>query len=353
MKKSWIILVGLFTSLIMMISLISGVRVNEIELNPNGTDTGNEWIELYSNEEINLTGWTLVNNDDDVINLNQTFQNYLIINLNKQWLDNTNESVSLFNGSSLIDSSIVISDSQNNIKTWQYCSDGWNFTDSTKGLENSCGEENNNGDGNTGDEEEASIYLEIDWNDEDIVNGQDFEVEIKAFNLKDELYNLKVWIEFKENDTVISDRYDAEEEEWKSGRYYINDLFEGPGDETEYVELRIREDYKDFYGRAKIFFKIQDGEENDKYIEILEREEGDNEEGDNIPEVLESIQTASITGNVIKLGASEVSTETEDIKTKDNIVYESKTELIKKYAIYGFALLGVGICVLLGFKRLK
>ncbi len=349
MKKSWIILVGLFTSLI-MISLISGVRVNEVELNPEGTDAGNEWIELYSNEEINLTGWKIVNKDDDEILLNQTFQNYLIINLESQWLDNVNESVSLFNGSSLVDFSIVIEDSDNDGKTWQYCNGEWNFTDSTKGSGNSCEDNGDDGNGNTGNEEEAEIYLEIDWNDEDIINGQEFEVEIKAFNLRDGSYDLKIWIEFKENDTVISDRYDAEEEEWKSGRYYINDLFRGSGDETEDVKLRIREDYKDFYGRAKIFFKIEGEEENDKYIDILEREEEDDEE--EVPKVLESIQTAPITGSVIKLGASEVSTETEDIKTKDNIVYESKTELIKKYAIYGFALLCVGICVLWGFKRL-
>jgi len=204
--------VGLFTLLI-MISLISGVRVNEVELNPNGTDSGNEWIELYSNEEINLTGWKIVNKDADEILLNQTFQNYLIINLESQWLDNVNESISLFNGSSLVDSSIVIEDSTNDGKTWQYCGGEWNFTDSTRGSENSCGGDGDGGNENT---EDPEIYFEIDWKDEDIVNGEEFEIEVKAFNLKDELYDLKVWIEFKGNDTVISDRYDAEEEEWKS-----------------------------------------------------------------------------------------------------------------------------------------
>jgi len=334
-----------------MISLISGVRVNEVELNPNDSCYDcTEWLELYNDVEINLTGWKLVDASNNNFELNETFNGCYIIENPGISLNNVNEQIFLYNGTELIDQTEIISDSQNNIKTWQYCNGEWNFTDSTRGSKNSCEDNGDNGNGNTGDEEEPEIYLEIDWNDEDIINGLDFEVEIKAFNLKDEFYNFKIWIEFKENDTVISDRYDAEGEEWKSGKYYVGDLFEGPGDETEDIKLRIRGDYKDFYGRAKIFFKIESEEENDKYIDILEKEDEDEE---NVPKIIESIQTAPITGSVIKLGTSEVSTETEDIKTQDNIVYESKTELIKKYSIYGFALLCVGICILLGFKKLK
>ena len=370
MKKSWIILVGLFTLLI-MISLISGVRVNEVMAKTPLAiygDSGCEWIELYSSSSKNLTNW-IVNTPGHNLTLNIFINDFLIITGNKtcfknnweevsedkiiEWsaisLNDVGDDVSIFDNSSQLKNSITY-ESAIEDKSWQYCPGNWVERNPTPGLSNNCTTEQSDN-GNTEDEEEAPIYLEIDWSDEDIINGQEFEIEVKAFNLKDELYDLKVWIEFKGNDTVISDRYDAEGEEWKSGRYYIEDLFEGPGNETEDIKLRIREDYKDFYGRAKIFFKIENEEENDRYIDILEREEEEDDE--EVPKVLEPIQTAPITGSVIKLGTSEVSTETEDIKTKDNIVYESKTELIKKYSIYVFALLCVGICILLGFKRLN
>jgi hypothetical protein len=81
------------------INLVSGVRINEVEPNPSGADSDNEWIELYSDTEINLTNWTLRDLDDNIIELNQTFSGYLIINLEGTWLRNTNESVFLYNGS--------------------------------------------------------------------------------------------------------------------------------------------------------------------------------------------------------------------------------------------------------------
>ena len=61
------ILIGL-----LLISCVSAIRINEVELNPEGTDAGNEWIELFSSEEIDLTGWTLkyatgISNDGNVI----------------------------------------------------------------------------------------------------------------------------------------------------------------------------------------------------------------------------------------------------------------------------------------------
>ena len=49
---------------------------------------------------------------------------------------------------------------------------------------------------------------------------------------------------------------------------------------------------------------------------------------------------------------SEINKESEDIKTHGNMVYQSKTEGIKKYAVFGFALLCVGLSVLLIFKKL-
>ena len=47
------------------------------------------------------------------------------------------------------------------------------------------------------------------------------------------------------------------------------------------------------------------------------------------------------------------SEEAEDIKSRNNIVYESKTEIIKKYSVYSFTLLCVIICVLIIWRKLE
>lgn len=40
---------------------VGNILINEFQPNPEGTDAGNEWVELYNNgtTEVNLTGWTL------------------------------------------------------------------------------------------------------------------------------------------------------------------------------------------------------------------------------------------------------------------------------------------------------
>jgi len=368
MKKSWMLLVGLFILLI-MISLISGVRINEVMADPSRcSDTHCEYIEIYSSSPINLTNWNINTTNQDS-NFDFYLEDYLIITRNKDvfihnfsvdenkvieldiGLINSAESVFLFNNNSELIDDFTYSDTTAGI-SWQYCSGDWFERNPTPGSSNNCStpDNNNNPPENT---EDAQIYLEIDWNDDEIINGEEFEIEIKAFNLEYTLYNIKVWIEFKNNDTVISDRYDKEAEEWKSGKYYVDDFFEGPGDETEDIKLRIREDYKDFYDRAKIFFKIEGGDEEYEYIEILERDEEPIVRNLNVSNNPETFETTLVTVDVIKLGTPQVLEQTEDIKTQDNIVYKSKTELIKKYSVYAFALLCVGICVLLAFKRLE
>jgi len=42
--------------------LASAIVINEVEQNPAGEDRNNEWVELYSAEEINLDGYFLANN---------------------------------------------------------------------------------------------------------------------------------------------------------------------------------------------------------------------------------------------------------------------------------------------------
>ncbi len=105
----------LFAILILIILLanISAIRINEIESNPSGQDSGNEWIELYSKDEVNLIDYKLVNNDGDELWLSESFSKYYIYAFDKQWLDNTDEKIFLYKGGDLIDETDLVDDGEN------------------------------------------------------------------------------------------------------------------------------------------------------------------------------------------------------------------------------------------------
>lgn len=116
---------------------VSAIRINEVESNPAGKDSGNEWVELYSEEEIDLSAYKLMNNDGDEINLEASFSGYYIYTFISQWLDNNDEKVFLYENDELIDQSKILDDNKNDDGAWSYCG-GWEFIKSTKGEENVC-----------------------------------------------------------------------------------------------------------------------------------------------------------------------------------------------------------------------
>ena len=130
-------LVLLFLIFLFLTSGISAITINEVEPNPAGADTGNEWVEFYSNEEVNLEGYKIINNDGDEIVLNGSFSRYYVYTFEKQWLDNSDEKIVLYKEGELIDKTDIFEDNENNDKTWQLC-DNWEFVLSTKESENSC-----------------------------------------------------------------------------------------------------------------------------------------------------------------------------------------------------------------------
>ena len=357
------ILLGLIIGIVLvnLISLInSEVRINEVELNPSGSDSGNEWVELYSNEEINLTGWRLVDASDDSMELDIIINGYYVLEDIDFNLRNTDEEIYLYNQDNLISEFSSFDDSDNDDKTWQYCNENWNFTYMTKDAENNC--TISQPDPVPTPEE---IYIELSWDDEDIENGKDFKINIDVFNLEDKSYDFKMWIEGEEGDEyediIITDRFGEDsdgDDKWKSGTYWIYHLFAGPGDKTKKVELRIREDYEDYYGGAILFFKLEDENEEDEYIDILRKDnsqisssQSDSQSStdsmrDAVIQNMENINSTST--NTISLGRK-----TEDLKEQNNILYQSKNELIKNYAIYGFALFCVILAGLLAFEKLK
>jgi hypothetical protein len=209
---------------------------------------------------------------------------------------------------------------------------------------------------------DAEIYYELDWDSEDIENGRSFKIKTDAFNLNEDKYDVRLWIEFEENNTIISEIYDSNEEKWLSGNYYIDEIFEGPGNQSDKIKIRIKEKYEYFEGDARIYFKLRNEVEWDKKIEILEKKDSVIETNNNIgndkisessKKLIDEYIERDAEKNVIKLGQKIDTGETEDLKVTGNIIYQSKTEIIKSYSVYFLALLVVVFCVLIVWRKLE
>lgn len=144
MKKSRVYGVNLILFVMMVfvcLNCVSAVRINEIELNPAGEDNGNEWLELYSEQEIDLTGWRIENVKGKNLSLDFSFSGYKIVMTAYQFLTNEKQKLVLYNAEgNKIQETDEISDTKNDERSWQYCSD-WVFTEASKGKENKCEEE--------------------------------------------------------------------------------------------------------------------------------------------------------------------------------------------------------------------
>lgn len=117
---------------------VSSLRVNELESNPEGEDSGFEWIELYSDEEVSLDGYILDHEGRGAsINLTGTFSGFFVLTFQTQWLRNTNETVYLKNGEQIIQTIGPFSDNKIE-KTYNFCNDEWKFDTGTKNEQNSC-----------------------------------------------------------------------------------------------------------------------------------------------------------------------------------------------------------------------
>ena len=138
----------------MVTSFVSAIRINEFEANPSGSDSGNEWVELYSEEEINLESYSLENADGDIYELSGSFSDYFIIHFDSQWLDNADEKIYLKRSEEIIDETEMFDDNKNNGKTWNFCGNLWEFLDSSKETINVCQEDSSNDENENSETEE-------------------------------------------------------------------------------------------------------------------------------------------------------------------------------------------------------
>ena len=125
------------------VPIASGLRINEVELNPPLDDSGNEWVELYSESEINLEGYYFYI-DEKKYNLTGIFSGYFSHAFPGQWLDNKNETIVLMKDNDVVDRIDYLNDDKNNGLAWSFCGE-WKFIVSTRGEDNNCDGSNNVG----------------------------------------------------------------------------------------------------------------------------------------------------------------------------------------------------------------
>ena len=130
--------------LVLMISNISAIVINEVEMNPLDGSDGKEWVELYNdkNEAINISGWELHDGvkkrhsipEGTIIEKND----FYVIELSSAVLNNDGDFVILYNNEgNEIDRTETLKDSKWSLETWQLC-DSWEFLEATKGEKNKC-----------------------------------------------------------------------------------------------------------------------------------------------------------------------------------------------------------------------
>jgi endonuclease YncB( thermonuclease family) len=120
------------------------IAINEVELNPRGSDAGQEWIELYNptDVDINMSDFQITTSfkssdidlpKDAVIKAGETY----VVELDEQTLSNTAEILVLENSTGkVVDRTPSLVDRNDDDRTWQRIPDGnneWKFADDTKG----------------------------------------------------------------------------------------------------------------------------------------------------------------------------------------------------------------------------
>lgn len=166
----------------MVTSSASALIISEVELNPEGNDRDNEWIEFYNEGEINLEGYEIVNNDGGRLNLSGSYNGYFVLQISGQWLDNSDEKIILVKDNETLDETDLLEDSGNgnNNMTWQFCDSGWVLKESSRGEENNCGSESQEEEMNETQTDEDEISDETEEVQESERNRDEPDKEVES-----------------------------------------------------------------------------------------------------------------------------------------------------------------------------
>ena len=205
---------------------------------------------------------------------------------------------------------------------------------------------------------------------EDVECNEEFKVETRLVDFSDDIYDAKIEIKDK-NKARISKILNKDE--WKSTHYYVNNVIDYPEESMEEFTLKIFQNYE---GKASMEIKIRDSSDkvksfygyeieiecNEEKLEDEENSEDAKEERENegdkekdevkVEEERTEAESESLkfaeTRAVIRLN------EPKDINiTGNHNVYKSKTQYIREYGIYGFALFCVFIIIIIIIKNKK
>jgi hypothetical protein len=192
--------------MIVMGTSVFALEINEVEQNPNGTDAGNEWVELYSENSVDLEGYYL-QADDNIFNLSGSFSGYFVVVFDKQFLDNSDEIVYLKDSTGqVISDTPALDDSVNDGKTWQKCSGEWNFKEGTKNEENGCGT------GNTGNQYAGNNVEDEDLGDNDLEENV-LEIIKNENSSKKELSLSNIETQIQKKEKIVLGNIENKEEE--------------------------------------------------------------------------------------------------------------------------------------------
>jgi len=158
------------------------------------------------------------------------------------------------------------------------------------------------------------------------------------------IYDLK--IDLSKDGENLAEIFDSGK--WKSAYYYINQFIE---DEETNVKLKI---VKDFSGEIEGILKIrQESKREFFYFDLNVGEDSGSEDERVIEDVEEVVEKSE---EIVKTNSENkevkvISLNSQVIKTEESnsekVVYESKNEKIKNFAIYGFAVFLIFVIVVL------
>lgn len=203
--------------------------------------------------------------------------------------------------------------------------------------------------------------------------NEEFEITVNLINFSDDIYDLK--FEILDNNKNIAKRF--WEDQWKSTHFWIKNAF---AENEKSFKLKITEDYQGennfkvkIRNSKKVWvfegFKINiySGEENENRETKNNKDNKKKLENNNILNKNETIyktedklenKTKVVDRNVIEdkgkviVLSNKLNEKVESIKTQNYVIYESKTEKIKKYSVFGFAILCVALSLLVVWKRM-
>jgi len=269
-----------FCFLILIIfSILSAVQSNAIVINeilPNPEEYSDaEWIELFSSETINLSGWRLDTTGQVYNFTNATISDFLIVTKNKtsfllQWpsveqtkiiewtgmgLNNAGEPVYLFNQSVLTDSTTYPSFSSKQGKSWARCNGTFVVCDLPTPSEiNNCTQQSNQ----TNQSSQNESVIKITDYDKHAKFGESIDIELSMYRGNTAKYAVYIYVE-DDKGTDVSDKETLHLDEKftnytetvtlelkckdEEGSYTL--VAEGLGEkDTEDIEIDICKDYE-------------------------------------------------------------------------------------------------------------